>query len=157
LITRIGNKVRDGIGGVVLAGALLIAAGARGEPLEEALKNLKLPGPEYKQVSVAADGSSVTFADPKKIKRKGNVASGWELHNLPNGNPYNPAVKSELYHMDYDCVEETFILKKIILYPEQNAQGNPISIYDGNPRDAGPVVPNSLVDWGLKFFCNPPK
>lgn len=111
-------------------------------------------------VRFGSNDERVVYADPSTIRRNGNIAKMWSMHDLTvqSGKP-NERHRSLKALDEFDCAGERYRNLALLFYSGQMADGKVVSSfnYSGSPGDWQHVVPETGSEYGFKIACGKTK
>lgn len=92
------------------------------------------------------------YAQVKKIKRVGNVASTYLMYDYPQPKGLGPnAYRSTMSYVDFDCKNEKLRIQSIVGYTESKGTGKAIGPEKGS--EWAVIFPGSIDETLMKRIC----
>ena len=95
-----------------------------------------------------------SYVDPTTIRRSGDIAQMWDLHNFTSAQTLGPdkSYLSSKMQEEYDCKERRARMLYISWYSQNMGEGEMVG-RDSEPNNWRPVSPGCIVEVHWEFAC----
>lgn len=99
-------------------------------------------------------GERTVHADPDMIRRTGNMARMWELHNFKSERfEADIRYRSTKAHVEYDCGDKRVRTLHLRYYAGQMGSGLVVDTINDNRSEWRPVAPSSIDETLWQLAC----